>query len=624
MNKNAYRKPLKIAGYTLAGIVSFLMIITLIINYGPVQNKIVEEANKALQEKIPTKVNIDHIRVNLLYQEVSIHGVEIEDLQNRKMLQLDKVSADIKFLPLLSGKIVLEGGDVEGLKALIVKPSKEEPANYQFLIDVFQKKDNKDKSKKETKKDSGKRFAVDLNHINIYDINVKYNDYDIQLERGNYTKEYQGSHFVILQNGKAKWDATTKKGKESRVVGIGLLSAVLSSEGDKLLTLRDFRYQTDNHKPRKNANKPKRGFFDMGHLDITADLKMTLNHISKDSINATITKGYASDSIMGMDIKDLRFTVAANKQKAYITDLAVLQKSTSIRVPEAEINFPNKEKGTGLTYVAKNITGKAFLTDIARPFAPVLSNFKLPLLLNLKLTGTDNTMEFRNIRVFTEDRKFVCASTGIMRNMKDAKKLTLHFEVIDMVAKPGIKDKIINQFSVKKFMMRQLYALGTIRYHGNFDILWKKEQFRGRLNTEVGNINFEFAVDNADKYLTGSINTNDVIMGKLFEVKDLGAIDCTADFKIDISKPRTLKMRQQKGGKLPIGTVEAQVNDCVYKTTHIRDVYATINSDGALADGNVEVRGKHTALVVNFSLTNTEQMSKMKIKPGLKFREMAQ
>jgi hypothetical protein len=66
------------------------------------------------------------------------------------------------------------------------------------------------------------------------------------------------------------------------------------------------------------------------------------------------------------------------------------------------------------------------------------------------------------------------------------------------------------------------------------------------------------------------------------------------------------------------------VNDCVYKTTHIRDVYATIDSDGALASGNVEVRGKHTALVVNFSLTNTEQMSKMKIKPGLKFREMTQ
>ena len=621
VKKTALRKSLKIASITLAVIVGFLLVISLIVNFGPVQNRLVDEATKALQEKIPTKVSIDNIRVNLFNQEVSICGIEVDDLQNRKMLQLDILSADFKFLPLFSGKIVLEGGEIEGLKALIVKPSKEEPANYQFLIDAFQKKDGKDK---ETKKDSIKRFAIDLSHIKLYDINVKYNDYDIQLERGNYTKEFQGNHFIILQNGKAKWEAKTKKGNESRAVGIGLLSAVQTNSGEKLLTLKDLKYQTNNHKPRKNANKPKRGFFDMGHLDITADLKMTLNHISKDSINATVTRGHASDSVMGMDIKDLRFNVAANRLKAHITDLTVLQKNTSIRVPEADIKFPNKNKGTGLSYVARNITGKAFLTDIARPFAPVLSNFKLPLLLNLKLTGTDNNMEFRNIRVYTEDRKFVCASTGIMRNMKNAKDLTLHFEVIDMVAKPGIKDKIINQFPVKKFMMRQLFALGTIRYHGNFDILWKKEQFRGKLNTEIGNVNFEFAIDNTEKYLTGTLNTNDVIMGQLFEVKDLGAIDCKADFKIDISKSRTLKMRKQKGGKLPIGSIEAEVKDCEYKTAHIRDVYATINSDGALAEGNVEVRGKHTALVVNFSLTNTEQMSKMKIIPGLKFREMTQ
>ena len=622
MNKSAYKKPLKIAGYTLAAFVGLLLIITLIINFGPVQSKIVRKATEALQERIPTKVHIDKIQINLFSQAVSLHDVEVEDLQHRKMLQLDEVNADFKFLPLFRGKIVLKGGEANGLKALIVKPSKEEPANYQFLIDAF-KKGNKGETKKKAKKDSVKRFTVDLSHIKLSDINVKYNDYDIQLEHGSYTKEFNGNHFVILQNGQAKWDATTKKGREARTAGIGLLTAVLTDTGEKLLTLRGFKYQTNNHKPRKNAHKPKRGFFDMGHLDITADLKVSLNHISKDSINATITKGSAYDSIMGMDLKDLRFNIAANKRQAHITALSVLQKSTSIRVPEADINFPDKERGSGLTYVAKNVTGKAFLTDISRPFAPVLSNFKIPLILNLRLTGTANTMEFRNVRVYTEDRKFVCASTGVMRNMNDAQKLTLHFEVIDMVAKPGIKDKIINQFPVKKFMMRQLYALGTIRYHGNFDILWKKEIFRGRLNTEVGNINFEFGIDNSEKYLTGTVSTNDVIMGKLFEIKNLGAIDCKADFKIDISKARTLKMRQQKGGKLPIGSVTAQINDCVYKTSHFRNLYATINSDGAMAEGNAELRGKHTALVVNFSLTNTEQMSKIKIKPGLKFREMA-
>ena len=72
MNKSAYRKPLKIAGYTLAGIVGLLLIVSLAINFGPVQNKIVEEANKALQEKIPTKVSIDNIRVNLINQELIV------------------------------------------------------------------------------------------------------------------------------------------------------------------------------------------------------------------------------------------------------------------------------------------------------------------------------------------------------------------------------------------------------------------------------------------------------------------------------------------------------------------------------------------------------------------------
>ena len=294
MNKSAFKKPLKIAGYTLAAFVGLLLIITLIINFGPVQDKIVSKATQALQEKIPTKVHIDKIQVNLISQAVSLHGVEVEDLQHRKMLQLEEISADLKFLPLFMGKIILKGGEANGLKALIVKPSKEEPANYQFLIDAFKKKDDKGE-KKEKKKNSAKRFAVDLSHLQIYDINVKYNDYDIQLERGSYTKELSGNQFVILQDGQAKWDATTKKGREARTVGIGLLSAVLTDTGEKLVTLRDFKYQTNNHKPRKNAHKPKRGFFDMGHLDITADLKVTLNHISKDSINATITKGFAYD-----------------------------------------------------------------------------------------------------------------------------------------------------------------------------------------------------------------------------------------------------------------------------------------------------------------------------------------
>lgn len=619
VSKRVVRKLLKIAGYTIMAIIMILVMTSILISYSPIQDRMVEDANKAITDKIPAKTSIKNIRVNLLTMSASIRGVEIEDQQHRKMLELDKLTADLKLLPLFRGRFVLEGGEVRGLHALIVKPSDDEPANYQFIIDDFQKK--KEEKPKKEKKDTVRRFSVDLRYLNIEDINLKYNDADVHLRRANYTKELTGGHSVVIEDAIANWNATTKKGREKRTAGVSILSGALTNKGEKLLTVKGLKYQTNNHKPRKNANKPKRGFFDMGHLDITADLRATINYVSTDSINATITRGFAADSIMGMDIKDLRLNIAANKQKAFITDLNVQQKSTTIRVPEGEITFPSKKKGIGLSYVGKNISGRVILKDISRTFAPVLSKFTLPLRVNLKLTGTDNSMEFRNVRVYTEDRKFVVASTGVMRNMKIAKDLKLHFEVIDMVAKPGIKDKIINQFVVKKFMMRQLYTLGTLKYHGSFDILWKKEQFRGLLNTEVGNINFELAIDNQEKYLSGKLNTEDVNMGKLFEVDGLGNIICNADFKIDISKPRTAAIRKEKGGKLPIGHADAYVKDCMYNTSHFKNLYANINSDGALATGDVEMRGRGAALVLNFSLANTDQMKKMKVKPSVKFLE---
>jgi hypothetical protein len=204
--------------------------------------------------------------------------------------------------------------------------------------------------------------------------------------------------------------------------------------------------------------------------------------------------------------------------------------------------------------------------------------------------------------------------------MKVAKDLKLHFEVIDMVAKPGIKDKIINQFVVKKFMMRQLYTLGTLKYHGSFDILWKKEQFRGLLNTDVGDLNFQFQLDEANKYLIGSASTSNVELGKAFDVKDLGKIVCTTDFRFDIHKGRTAEMRRKLGGKLPIGEVKANVKEAKYKKITVRNINADIKSNGAVAIGDIAIIGRHTDLLASFSFTNTDSIrSKLKVKPGIRF-----
>ena len=262
------------------------------------------------------------------------------------------------------------------------------------------------------------------------------------------------------------------------------------------------------------------------------------------------------------------------------------------------------------------------LKDISKPFAPVLKKFSIPLNLRVNLSGTNKGMTFRGIYVDTDDKKFVVNATGIMRNLDKGRDFALHFDVHDMVAKPGIKDKIINQFTVKKYMMYQVYALGVIKYHGSFDILWRKEQFRGVLNTEKGDIDFDFQLDGNTHYLTGNANTDMLKLGELFELKRIGNIDCSATFSIDYSKKRTAEIRKEKGGKLPIGKVTADIRKVEYRKLPLKNILANIDSDGAVADGNITLKGSLTDLMVEFSFTNTTEMHKMKVKPKLKFRNM--
>jgi len=92
-----------------------------------------------------------------------------------------------------------------------------------------------------------------------------------------------------------------------------------------------------------------------------------------------------------------------------------------------------------------------------------------------------------------------------------------------------------------------------------------------------------------------------------------------ATFKFDISKPRTAIMRRKVGGKLPMGEVYAEVNDAKYKLIHVRNTVVSIKSNGAVAEGDVNIRGKRLDVLCTFSFTNTNEMNKIKIKPKLKF-----
>ena len=65
------------------------------------------------------------------------------------------------------------------------------------------------------------------------------------------------------------------------------LGSILFKEDDGVygLEIGTLHFILDNHQPRKNTGKPHRGWFDVGHFDVIADLKLKIDYLNKDSVH---------------------------------------------------------------------------------------------------------------------------------------------------------------------------------------------------------------------------------------------------------------------------------------------------------------------------------------------------
>jgi len=577
---------LKILGGLVALVVVLLVAVFIYINSSAGQQRLLRFATDLLQDKLETKVQIDSVSVNFGTLDVNLIGLDVEDRQQRPLLQTDRIAVSIDKKKLLTHRVEVESAHIDGLRAQVHTP-KDSAANYQFIIDAFKT----DKTKTQEKPKSKNQLVLDIHKLHLSNIYVEHH-------------------------------GVTKKGY-NQTTTFALTDLLLKSKGSKYAVVVDnLRFATDNHQSRKNTNRPKRGFFDAGHLDVTASMEMMVNHYGKDTVHVSLTKCMARDSITGFDVKDLHFDVGINKTTAYVSNLELQHLNTKLSFDSATIQLPSKKQGRKLEYATTMISGSTLLKDIARPFAPALSRFSIPLHFKVLMSGTDSTMHFRKAHVNTADQKLKVDANGDITHLQEKEKLFIRFNVSKMSTDATTAQKIINQFVVKKFMMRQLNNLGAIGYKGSFDVLYKMEKFRGVLSTSKGSLGFNLTLNEKTKYITGSVRTKGFRLGQVVEMKDIGDVGFGADFCFDYSKPRTARVRRLRGGKLPIGWVNVKGASASYKKIRMSDINATIKSDGVVAQGHIEQRKKLTDLLCDFTFNNTDSIHKMKIKPAMRLKNM--
>ena len=577
----------------LAGVVGVLLVLLvatcIAISSKSMQNSFKDYAMESLSERLETKVSIDSISINFFTFDVNLHGVNIEDQQHRKMFEAGTLAINLDIWGVIFNNITVSSARFDNVHARLFKPENG-PANFQFVLDAF--KSDKPKKKKEKKKasDDKKSFTFDINDVEI-------------------------NHLGLL------YDGFTKKGPQTISAEIGKLT-LEGKRRHKEVKIDSLHFILDNHKPRKNEGKPKRGWFDVGHFDVLAHMEFLIHHFATDSLNLTLQRCEALDSLTGFNVKDLRFKAGVNfKKAAELRDITVQQKSTVLTFDSATVVLPNKKQGRRFSFTTSKIKGKTQLKDISRPFAPVLKNFTQPLELTVLFSGTDTTLVFRDINVWSPDSAFKLHAEGGIEHLNKKMELDIHFHVDDMQTTAVFAEKIINMFTVKKLMMKQMKNLGNISYIGDVSILYKKEAFKGQLRTGVGNLDIDFYIDGNDKYIIGNATTPRIHLGKVLEMSDISDVSLKkGSFKVDIDKPRTLLMRQKYGGKLPIGNIDVIVGEAGYKGIKVRDLLLTAKSNGCEVDGNIAQQNKGLDWACDFIIPDIDKMSSIKVKPKVKVK----
>lgn len=591
MNKKV-RKILIVTGSTIGAVILLLGVGTLLLNTSYVQQRLLQYATAMLTEKLATRVEANSISINLFVPSMALNGLCIDDQQGKPLLRMKQLTAEMSVESLWERKFMVKQVKTEGLEARLVKTDKDSVANYQFLIDAFKKTKEQQEEKPENheEKEKGKwGLTLRLHHLQLKDTHISY-----QVAEKKTTTDMQ------------RLDVKCR-GEEYR------------------FKLKGLHLITDNGRPPKKAKNSKGKRFDAGHLNLMVTAQGTVKPFGKDSLDVTLTETTIQDPATGIDISDLHLNASTNRKTLILTDMGFKQGSTTLLIPRADITLPNPKAEQELAYKVESISGNVVLHDIAQPFAPALRNFYMPLQLTAVMSGTREKMTFSKVQVHTNDKRLTLMAHGYIDHLNERKPATVSFDVDQLVSKQGMAEKVINQFIVKKLMMNQLHHLGDINYRGHFDVVGGRESFRGLLTTKAGKLNFNFTINDHTQRLNGAFNSNAIKVGEVMEMPNIGDVDCRAEFDIDISKRRTAQMRRLKGGKLPIGTVTATVNDCSYKRIHVRNIDINIQSDGADATGSIVQQGNRRQIHCDFVYNENDPKRKLRImNAGISFGKKKQ
>ena len=266
------------------------------------------------------------------------------------------------------------------------------------------------------------------------------------------------------------------------------------------------------------------GVFSPQHIGISnLSAHIALHHLTDNDIHLSIKKIAFTDK-SGLQVKNLRFKVNADKHQARLSDFQLELPKSHLLLEDLIATYRTNEKGKLISETLQFEGGikpsLITLSDVAC-FAPILRKWNDALYIDTHFSGTSTSARIHQLHFKTQSGSILLKANAKASDWNRKLHWLANIETLK-VSDEGVEQIAANLGSKVK-IPKEVLRLGNIYYKGVISGKGKSQiGTKGMLRTDAGNV--EIDAHQNGKQLYAKVDTKGINLGKILDNAKLGII----------------------------------------------------------------------------------------------------
>lgn len=266
------------------------------------------------------------------------------------------------------------------------------------------------------------------------------------------------------------------------------------------------------------------GVFSPQHIGISnLSAHIALHHLTDNDIHLSIKKIAFTDK-SGLQVKNLRFKVNADKHQAHLSDFQLELPKSHLLLEDLIATYRTDEKGKLISETLQFEGGikpsLITLSDVAC-FAPILRKWNDALYIDTHFSGTSTSARIHQLHFKTQSGSILLKANAKASDWNRKLHWLANIETLH-VSDEGMEQIAANLGSKVK-IPKEVLRLGNIYYKGVASGKGKSQiGTKGVLRTDAGNV--EIDAHQNGKQLYAKVDTKGINLGKILDNAKLGII----------------------------------------------------------------------------------------------------